>query len=66
MPKYVLILARVVGILVGRRSGGRLAMTLVVTISIINIHFFFFPACFFINLGPLVDQFLSSLFGLLG
>ena len=54
MLKYVQILTRAVSIQVGRRSGGRLAMTLVATISIITFFSFLFfpppspfPPCFF-------------------
>ena len=48
MNSYVLIftfitfiLAQACGVPVGRRLGGRLAMTLVVTINVIIFHYFF-------------------------
>ena len=49
VTKVSLVLSRAVGAPVGRRSGGRLATTLVATINVI-IHFF---SSIFSILGPL-------------
>ena len=59
-----LLLARACGVPVGRRSGGRLAMTLVATINLIIFFFLFFFLFFSFFSSPsstfLIEEVLGS------